>query len=188
MRKPSTAPAMMPGSASGSVTVANRHTPLAPNVAAASSSRRSIASIDSRIAPHHQRKRHHAAGQRRAGPAEREHDADCSQPRAENPAPAERDQQQIAGHDRRQHQRQIDQCIEQRLAAEILARQQPGHRDAERQRNRGRHARTRSDSATAVHCSGDNSSIGRHDTGVIRKLKPYFSKIALARCVRRNCR
>ena len=43
-------PAMMPGSASGSVTVTNSQSRLAPSVAAASSSRRSIASIDSRIA------------------------------------------------------------------------------------------------------------------------------------------
>ena len=46
----STMPAMTPGSASGSVTVRNAHRPLAPSVAAASSSRRSIASNDSRIA------------------------------------------------------------------------------------------------------------------------------------------
>ena len=43
-------PAMMPGSASGSVTVTKVQIRLAPSVAAASSSRRSMASIDSRIA------------------------------------------------------------------------------------------------------------------------------------------
>ena len=48
--KASIAPAMTPGSASGSVTVTKIQNGLAPSVAAASSSRRSIASIDSRIA------------------------------------------------------------------------------------------------------------------------------------------
>ena len=48
--KASIMPAMMPGSASGSVTVRNSQAGLAPSVAAASSSRRSIASIDRRIA------------------------------------------------------------------------------------------------------------------------------------------
>ena len=43
-------PAMMPGSASGSVTVANTQSGLAPSVAAAASSLRSTASIDSLMA------------------------------------------------------------------------------------------------------------------------------------------
>ena len=43
-------PAMMPGKASGKVTVRNASERLAPSVAAASSSRRSIASIDRRTA------------------------------------------------------------------------------------------------------------------------------------------
>ena len=76
LAKHSTMPAMMPGSASGSVTVRKTQNRLAPSVAAASSSRRSIASIDSRIGAHQQRKPHHAAGERGAGPAEREHDAE----------------------------------------------------------------------------------------------------------------
>ena len=39
----------------------------------------------------------------------------------------------------------------------------------------------RSDSATAVHSWGESSNTrGRYDIGLIRKLKPYFSKIALA--------
>ena len=76
--KASIAPAMMPGSASGSVTVANSPGRLAPSVAAASSSR-AVDRLDRQPdRPHHQRKRHHAAGQRRAGPAEREHDAEMS--------------------------------------------------------------------------------------------------------------
>ncbi len=70
--------------------------------------------------PHQQRKRHDAAGQRRAGPAERKHDAEVSARNAPtSAAPAERQQQQIAGDDRRQHQRQVHQRLEQRLAPEI---------------------------------------------------------------------
>ena len=49
LAKPSTMPASTPGSASGSVTVANTRQGAAPSVSAACSSRRSIASIDSRI-------------------------------------------------------------------------------------------------------------------------------------------
>ena len=49
--KPSTVAAMMPGSASGSVTLENASQRDAPSVRAATSSRRSTASIDSRIAP-----------------------------------------------------------------------------------------------------------------------------------------
>ena len=66
----------------------------------------------------------------------------CSvEKRADRAAPAERDQQQIAGHHRRQHQRQVHHAVEQRLAPEILARQQPGDRNAERQRHHRRHDR-----------------------------------------------
>ena len=49
LAKHRTMPAMMPGSASGSVTVANTCHGAAPSVALACSSRRSTASIDSRI-------------------------------------------------------------------------------------------------------------------------------------------
>ena len=67
---------------------------------------------------------HDAAGERGSGPAEREHDAEVvGEEGADRSAPAERDQQQIAGHDRRQHQRQVNDAVEQRLAPEILARQ-----------------------------------------------------------------
>ena len=69
--------------------------------------------------PHHQGKAHDPAGQRRAGPAEREHDAEMiGEEHADRPAAAERDQQQIAGHDRRQHQRQMHQAVQQGLAPE----------------------------------------------------------------------
>ena len=49
LAKPSTMPASTPGSANGSVTVANTCHGAAPSVLDACSSRRSIASIDSRI-------------------------------------------------------------------------------------------------------------------------------------------
>src|ERR1044072_756706 len=50
--------------------------------------------------PYQQGKAHHAAGQRRAGPAEREHDAEpISEKGADHAAPAEPDQQQISGYD-----------------------------------------------------------------------------------------
>ena len=72
----STMPAMMPGSASGSVTVANTPRPVGAE-------RRggvlqpAVDRLDRQPdRPHHQRKRHDAAGQRRAGPAEREDDAE----------------------------------------------------------------------------------------------------------------
>src|SRR5712672_3416418 len=101
----STMPAMTPGKASGKVTVRNAHRPLAPRVAAASSSRRSIASNDSRIA--------------------RTRSGNAITPQA-SAAPV---------------QRQMHDAVEQRLAPEVLPRQQPGDGDAERQRHHGRHQR-----------------------------------------------
>jgi hypothetical protein len=57
---------------------------------------------------------------------------------AERCLAAEPDEQEIAGDDRRHHQRQEDDAIEHALAPEISARQQPADGDAERQRARGR--------------------------------------------------
>ena len=99
---------MMPGRISGSVTVRNTQTRLAPSVPAASSSRRSTASIESRMARTSSGKAHDAAGQRRAGPAEGEDDAEIvGQEGADGPAPAEQEQQDVAGDDGRQDQRQV---------------------------------------------------------------------------------
>ena len=78
LAKHSTMPAMTPGNASGSVTVRNTQKPLAPSVAAASSSLLVDRLERQPDRAHQQRKRHHAAGERRAGPAEREHDAEMS--------------------------------------------------------------------------------------------------------------
>ena len=138
LAKHSTMPAMMPGSASGSVTVANTRKRLAPSVQAASSSLASTASIESRIA--RTSSGNPITPQASAAPVQRNENTmpNVGEERADDAAPAERDQQQVAGDDRRQHQRQMHEAVEQRLAPEILARQQPRDRDAERQRHHGR--------------------------------------------------
>src|SRR6185312_7035813 len=51
------------------------------------------------------------------------------------PSP-EQHEQPISHHHRRQHQRQMDDPIEQNLAGELAARQQPGDGEAERQARR----------------------------------------------------
>ena len=67
----------------------------------------------------HQREPHDGAGQRRPGPAEREGDAEFGiEPAADRPAPAEGQQQQIAGHDGRQDQREMNDRVEQPLSGE----------------------------------------------------------------------
>ncbi len=137
--------------------------------------------------PHQQRKRHHAAGQRRAGPAKREHDAEMvGEPRADQAAAAESQQQQIAGDDRRQHQRQMNQRIEDRLAPEFTPRQQPRQRDAERRRHQRR------DDGDAQR-QQDGRPFGRryleHQVdGLTRNLKPYFSRMFFAAVERRKAR
>src|SRR5208337_2118462 len=87
---------------------------------------------------HQQGKAHDPACERRAGPAEREHDAEMiGEERTDWPAPPERDQEQIAGDHRREHQRQMNETVEQRLAPKVSARQQEGKGKPERQRHRG---------------------------------------------------
>ena len=49
-----------------------------------------------------------------------------------SPVPAERREQRDAGHRRRQHHREVDQRLEQRLATELAHREQVRHRQAER--------------------------------------------------------
>ena len=83
---------------------------------------------------HHQREAHDRAGQRRTRPAEREDDAEMLiEEGAHRPFPAEGDEQQIAGDDRRHHQRQMHDAVEQRLAPEVAPRQQHGDGQAEGQ-------------------------------------------------------
>ena len=74
--KHNSTPAMMPGNASGSVTVKNTR-----SVIGAERRGGVFEPAIDRLErepdrPHHQRKAHDAAGQRRAGPAEREDDAE----------------------------------------------------------------------------------------------------------------
>src|SRR6266581_2624129 len=127
----STPPAMIPGMASGRVTVRNARAGPAPSVAAAASRRRSMASNDSRIA--RTISGNAMMPQHRAGPAERQHDAELSQQGSERALAAEQDQQEIPGDDRRQHERQQHEAIDERLAPERFAREHIGHPDADRQ-------------------------------------------------------
>ena len=188
LAKPSTMPAMMPGSASGSVTV-KEHAPRRCAERAGGLLQPAVDGFDRQPdRPHHQRKPHDPAGQRRAGPAERKNDAEMiGEPRADRAAPAERQQQQIAGDHRRQHQRQMHQCVEQRLAPEIAPRQQPGHArcrtasrpasrhgDPQRQQDRGPFGRREIEHAV-------------QDVGLDRNVKPYFSKIVLRRRRAQEC-
>ena len=126
----------MPGSASGSVTVANTQSGLRAE------RRRGFLDlpIDALDAEpdraDDQRKRHHRRRKRGAGPSERELQAEhLLEPGADRPAPAEHAQQQVAGDDRRHDQRQMDEHVEQRAAPEAAAREQPG--DADRRNRAG---------------------------------------------------
>ena len=127
-------PATMPGRISGRVTVTNTQNGLAPSVAGGVFEP-AVDRLDRQAdRAHHQRKAHHRAGERRAGPAEGEDDAEAlGEEAAERPAPAEQQQQQIAGDDRRHDQRQVHERVEQRLAPEAAARQQQRDGDADRQ-------------------------------------------------------
>ena len=132
---------------------------------------------------HHQRKTHDAAGQRRAGPAERKDDAEIvGEERANRASAPERYEQQIAGDDRRQHQRQVDDPVEQRLAPELLPRQQPADGNAERQRASGgdngdtqrQLDRSPFGGGEAKHgrLSGSDVRVFNHDAGFTKKVKP----------------
>ena len=179
------APAITPGRQSGRVMVANTQNGLAPSVPAADSRRASTASIERRMARTSKREAHHRAGQRRSGPAEGEDDAEgLVEEGADRPAPAERDQQQVAGDDRRQDQRQVDQRVQEALAPELPARQQPGDGDAEGQAGQGRRG-------------GDQQAqpdrrpfLRRHveEADFTRTVKPCFSNAARALALRRKSR
>ena len=106
LAKHSIMPAMMPGSASGNVTVSEH-----PDRAGAQRGGGRLEPAVDRLdrkpdRPHHQRKAHTRRSQCRARPAEGTRCRDLVQKAAHRPAPSERDQQQIARHHRRQHQRQ----------------------------------------------------------------------------------
>ena len=84
--KPSTMPASTPGSASGNVTVAKTRQVLHPACLPPAPAF-SVHGFDRQPdRSHQQRKRYDAAGQRRAGPAKREHDAEMvREPRPDRP-------------------------------------------------------------------------------------------------------
>ena len=127
-------PTMMPGRISGRVTVRNTHGRDAPSVAPACSSLGSTAVDRQADGADHQRKRHDAGGQRRAGPAEGEDDAEgILEKAADRPLRAEGQKQDIAGDHRWQDQRQVHDPVQELLAGKAPARQREGDEDAERQ-------------------------------------------------------
>ena len=145
-------PAMMPGRISGRVTVRKTQDAAAPSVPAASSSLRSTASIDRRMARTISGKP--ITAQASAAPVQRKEKTmpKCSvEEGADRPAPAEAEQQQIAGDDRRQDQRQMDEAVEQRLAPELAARQQQATAMPSGRLASIAQVATLSDSRTAVH-------------------------------------
>ena len=132
----STQPAAMPRSDSGSVIVAKRRHAPAPSVSAAASRRRSTLSNATRIDSTSSGNPMTAAAIDRAGPAEREHDADLGEQLSERRIAAEQGEQRVAGHDRRQDQRQEQQRLDQQPSGEALAREQPCEPERDRQRRR----------------------------------------------------
>ena len=130
----SSAPVTMPGSASGSVIDANTQAREPPSVRATVSSRRSIAAIDRRIARTISGKPMIAAAS--AAPVQRNANTMPNQSASHAPSTplvAEEQQQGEADDDRRQHQRQMDERIEQRLAGKIGAREHVGEENRRRQ-------------------------------------------------------
>ena len=84
--------------------------------------------------PDQQGKAHHCAGERRTSPAKREHDPEVLvQERTDRAAPSEAEEEQIAGHDRRQDERQQYDAVDDRFSGEARAREQIGDCDADRQ-------------------------------------------------------
>ncbi len=117
-------PAMIPGAINGKVTSANTRILLAPSVPAASSSSAVDGFQGKPNRADQQRKAHYCAGECRPGPAKREDDAErFFQKSAERPVATEQQQQQVTGHDRRHHERQMDHAVEQALAVKSPARQ-----------------------------------------------------------------
>ena len=170
-------PAITPGKASGKVTVKN--TRMIGPKRRGGVFKPSIDRFEGEPdRANHERKAHDAAGQRRAGPAERENDAEMFvQEGADRSPAAEPDEQEIAGDDGRQHQRQENKSVDTDLPQKFLrANSQPIAMP-----NGSAHAvatiAMRSDSPTAVHSAGERSNSSRpwlsaHDVGLTRKEKP----------------
>ena len=88
---------------------------------------------------HHDRECHHARRQRGAGRGEHQPRAERRfEPAADRALDAEGQQQHVADHHRRQHQRRVHDGVQHRLAGETRASQQPGRRHRERQPDRHR--------------------------------------------------
>ena len=127
-------PAMMPGRVSGRVTVRNTQSGLG-----AERSGRLLELAVDRLdrqadAPHHQRKAHDGAGECGTSPAEGKDDTEILvEQAADRPSAAEEDQENEAGNDGRQDQRQVDDAIEDRFAPEVAAGKQQRDGDAEGQ-------------------------------------------------------
>ena len=159
----------------------------APSVLAACSSRRSIASIERRIG--RTSNGNDITPQASAAPVQRNANTMPRWSASHAPtsaAAAEGQQQQIAGDDRRQHQRQMDERIENRLAPKIISRQQPRQRDTERRRHQ---RRNHGDAQRQQY----RRPFGRRDLehqvdGLTRNLKPYFSRMFFAAVERRKAR
>ena len=96
-------PARMPGRINGSVTARKTKPGLAPSVSGGGLELR-VDGLDRQAdGAHHEGEAHHRTGQRRAGPAEGEDDAEMiGEERADRRLPAEAEQQQITGHHRGQ--------------------------------------------------------------------------------------
>ena len=125
---------MMPGNASGSVIDAKTHAREPPNVRR----RRFEAPVDGldRQANRtdHQREAHDRRRERGAGPAEREDDSEpFVEQAADRSALAEEHEKREADDDRRQHERQMHDGVDQDFAGEPRAREHVGDENGDRQ-------------------------------------------------------
>ena len=83
---------------------------------------------------HQQRKAHDPASERGPRPAEGEHDPELlGEERADHTAPSEQDQENVAGDHRREHERHVDDAVQERPAPEPAAGKDHGDENAERQ-------------------------------------------------------
>ena len=154
--KPSTAPGEHAGQAERQRDRRGTRASAPPRASAPrSSSRRSTASIDSRIARTISGSAITPAAI--AAPVQRNSTlvAEPAEQPPRRPGRREREQQQPAGHHRRHHQRQMDQRVEQHLAGKPRRAQQPGERERERQR------RERGDPADLQRQPDDAPFVGR---------------------------
>jgi len=127
-------PAIIPGAISGNVTNTNTPNRLAPSVPAASSRRRSTASIESRIA--RTIRGNPMTAHASAAPVQRNENTmpNCSaRNETDQPAPTKGQQQQISGYDRRQDEEAEARSRRRTICREICTRQQISDRNPDRQ-------------------------------------------------------